>query len=147
MRSGTIAVCLFMALSLGCAEETLVSRGALWRYWTDGSPLTDWHQPAFNDRHWPQGRAQLGYGEGDEQTNISEPGFFPFTAYLRHTFTLTNPAAITSLTVQLVADDGALVFLNGRELTRKNLPLGTVTHFTSAVANIETNENRFVQLG
>jgi hypothetical protein len=147
MRFGTIAVCVFMAAGVGFAQEILIPRGAIWRFWTDGSPATNWHQPVFNDGQWPQGRAQLGYGEGDEQTNISEPGFFPFTTYLRRSFTLTNPAAIKSLTLRLVADDGALVFLNGRELTRKNLPLGPVAHFTAAVANIETNENTFVQLG
>jgi hypothetical protein len=147
MRFGTIAVCVFMVAAASFAQEILIPRGAVWRYWTDGSPATNWHQPDFNENQWPQGRAQLGYGDGDEQTNIAEPGFFPFTTYLRHTFTLTNPAAIKSLTVQLVADDGALIFLNGRELARKNLPLGPVAHFTAAVANIETNENRFLQLG
>jgi hypothetical protein len=147
MRFGTIAICVFMVAGVGFAQEILIARGAVWRYWTDGSPATNWHQPAFNDAQWSQGRAQLGYGDGDEQTNIAEPGFFPFTTYLRHTFTLTNPAAIKSLTLQLLADDGALVFLNGRELIRKNIPAGPVAHFTAAAANIETNENAFVQLG
>ena len=48
-----------------------------------------------------------------------------------------NPAA-TRLTLQTAADDGALFYLNGREVLRLNLPMGPVSFATPAVTNAAT---------
>ena len=33
-------------------------------------PGATWHTPAFDDASWPEGPAQLGYGDGDEATVV-----------------------------------------------------------------------------
>lgn len=47
------------------------------------------------------------------------------------------------MTLRLLADDGAVLYLNGKEATRWNMPTGLVNHTTAAVANIQTNENSY----
>ena len=50
----------------------LVKPGARWKYLDDGTnPGSSWRQPAYNDATWASGRAQLGYGDGDERTVVS----------------------------------------------------------------------------
>jgi len=103
----------------------LVAPGATWRYRDDGSDQgTAWHQAGFDDSTWAQGPAQLGFGEGDEATLVTR-GWL--TYYFRHGFTVTDAANVSSLTVQLMVDDGAVVYLNGVELARDNMPAGTIT--------------------
>jgi hypothetical protein len=43
------------------------------------------------------------------------------TFYFRHHFTVSDPAQFTALTLELLRDDGAAVYLNGTEVRRDNL--------------------------
>ncbi|HRI13080.1 MAG TPA: lamin tail domain-containing protein [Verrucomicrobiota bacterium] len=127
----------------GGASEVLVAEGARWRWFTDATGLdpsdiveghpewsaAHWKHPEFNDRLWAEGPAQLGYGEGDEATVI------PFgdgnnkwiTSYFRRHFTVTALEAITNVTLRLKRDDGAVVYLNGREAARSAMGTGVIT--------------------
>ena len=137
---GTVASCP--------GQLTLVPRGSVWRYYAYGSVGADWFDPGFNDHSWPGARAQLGYGDGDEQTRLfDDAGDAPATLYCRRAFSVTNWPTLTSLTLRVLADDGVVVYLNGREVLRRNMPPGPVTDTTLALANIETNENAFAQFG
>ena len=51
-------------------------------------------------------------------------------SYYRHTFTVNDPASISSLFVEVVRDDGAVVYINGTEVARPNMPAGTITNST-----------------
>ncbi|MCA9198298.1 MAG: hypothetical protein KDA87_12200, partial [Planctomycetales bacterium] len=44
------------------------------------------------------------------------------TYYFRHAFEVDNTSQVSQLTVQLLRDDGAAVYLNGQEVVRDNLP-------------------------
>ncbi len=106
----------------------LVPLAANWKYLDNGSDQgTTWRNPGFNDSSWSSGPAQLGYGDGDEQTTVSF-GFFSnnkyITTYFRKTFTVTNVNRLVGLTLKLVVDDGANVFLNGAAIANVNLNSG-----------------------
>jgi hypothetical protein len=124
------------APSVFAAGTTLVPAGAVWRYLDTGiDPGPTWRAVLFDDSAWSVGRAQLGYGDGDEVTIVSSgpiPGVRNITTYFRHTFAVTNAAAYSNLTVRLVRDDGAVVYLNGLEVLRVSIPAGPVTHTTPA---------------
>jgi hypothetical protein len=113
---------------------TLIPTNATWRYLANGSaPPAAWDDPAFNDTAWPAGAAQLGYGENDETTILPFGGNANnkwITTYLRHMFTVDDPGLITNLSVRLLRDDGGIVYLNGVEVFRSNMPNGPVTHLT-----------------
>lgn len=118
------------------ASRTLVGRGANWKYLDNGSnQRTAWRNPGFNDASWKSGPAQLGYGDNDEVTTVSfgpDSGNKFITTYFRKTFPVTEADRFTALTLQLVRDDGAVVYLNGTEVARPNMPGGTITYTTTA---------------
>ena len=98
---------------------TLIAKGATWRYLDDGSNQgTAWKEVGFNDSSWkgPQA-ARLGYGDDGETTpklyygpNASSK--YP-TSYFRRTFTVGSTSNITALTLRVLRDDGAIVYING----------------------------------
>jgi hypothetical protein len=115
---------------------TLVASGAAWKYLDNGTDQgIAWQAVGFNDGTWKSGNAELGYGDGDEATVV---GYGPnastkyITTYFRKAFTVANAAAINSLTLRLVRDDGAVVYLNGAEVYRNNMGAGAVNYTTLA---------------
>jgi len=112
----------------------LVPTGADWKYLDDGSDLgSTWQQIFFDDSLWAFGPAQLGYGDGDERTVVGygpNPGFKYLTTYFRHAFTLSDANNLSALTVRLLRDDGGIVYINGVEVFRSNMPEGFVSAST-----------------
>jgi hypothetical protein len=118
-------------------QPSLVSAGSVWKYIATGVDQgTSWRSASYNDLSWSSGAAQLGYGDGDEATTIPVGSTKPITTYFRHTFSVANPSAITGLTLRLLRDDGAIVYLNGQEIARSNLPGGTITAATPALTSV-----------
>jgi hypothetical protein len=120
--------------------DTLIASGALWKYYDFGLNLgTNWRSSGYSDASWAQGPSQLGYGDGDEATTVSygsDPNNKYITTYFRKSFTLSNAGAYISLILNIVRDDGAVVYLNGTEIYRSNLPTGTIAYNTLASAAI-----------
>jgi Calcineurin-like phosphoesterase len=115
---------------------TLVATGADWHYLDDGSDQgTAWRALGFDGSGWKSGPAQLGYGDGDEATVVS---FGPdanakfITTYFRHTFDVTDATVYDGLTLNVLRDDGAVVYLNGTEVFRSNMPDGAIGYTTPA---------------
>jgi hypothetical protein len=56
---------------------------------------------------------------------------------MRHSFFVEDASIYGNLMVNIRRDDGAVVYLNGEEILRTNMPTGSVsyhTHASSAVA-------------
>ena len=108
----------------------LIATGAVWRYYaSSNSPSGAWQNIGFNDAGWSNGAAQLGYGEGDEATVLPYGGDSNnkwISSYFRRTFTVADPSAVTNLAMLLKSDDGAVVYLNGVEMFRDNMPAGAI---------------------
>jgi len=116
------------------AAVELVPAGATWRYRDDGSDQgTAWRSRTFDDTAWAQGAAKLGFGMGDEVT-VTRAGGRPVTAYFRTRFSLADASPYGTITLRLLRDDGAVVYLNGTEVLRDNMPTGTITALTNATA-------------
>jgi hypothetical protein len=58
------------------------------------------------------------------------------TTWFRHAFTVDDPKAFLTATLGLIRDDGAVVYLNGREVFRSNMPTGTIGATTLASASV-----------
>lgn len=127
------------AFSTNAGDTLAIAPGSTWRYSAQGSlPATNWHQPAYGDTNWLAGPAELGFGDGGEATTIAGgPSGNRYSAhYFRQAFTVPNPAVVTQLLVNLMRDDGAVVYLNGAELFRDNMPTGTIQYATLAAASV-----------
>lgn len=121
-------------------RESLVGEGARWRYRDDGVDLGNaWRTSEYDDSGWREGPAQLGFGEGDEATRISDGASATSrhtAVYFRRAFEVRDAARASALTLRLLRDDGAAVYLNGREVHRANLPEGPITHATLAPTTV-----------
>ena len=124
------------------AEETvLIAKGSRWRYLDTGVPPEDnWITAEFDDSLWLEGPAQLGYGEGDEATRIrfgDDPGDKHITTWFRRTISLDDFGRFDELKLLLQSDDGAVVYLNGHEVVRFNLPEGEITPETTTLRSYD----------
>jgi hypothetical protein len=120
------------------AAELIPPQG-VWRYLDDGSNQgTGWVLPGFNDSGWRTGVAEFGYADGDENTVVnSGPTNAHFiTTYFRTSFVAPSNTVVTNLSFNLVRDDGAVVYLNGHEMYRSNMPNGTITYQTLALTSV-----------
>jgi hypothetical protein len=121
-------------------QTVLVPDGSVWKYLDDGTNQgTAWRDTLFDDSGWASGPAQLGYGDGDEATVVGygpDPNNKYITTYFRHSFEVADASLFTYLHLQLLRDDGAVVYLNGAEITRSNMPAGTITYLTRAASTV-----------
>ncbi len=123
------------------AAMTLIEKGSTWKYLDDGSDQgSAWTTAGFDDGSWASGPAQLGYGDGDEATVVGygpDPANKYITTYFRHTFNVDDPSQFDQLTVELLRDDGAVVYLNGQEVARSSMPAGQIDFDTLAEPTID----------
>jgi len=131
----TLLLFLFFLPVLG--QTTLFDYGSSWSYYDNQNEpavqgSTDWNDVTYDDSSWATGNAHFGYGDGDEVTVINSN---TLTAYVRHSFNVANPSIYSSLNLNLTFDDGAVVYLNGVEVWRINMPGGTISYgtFSSSV--------------
>jgi hypothetical protein len=88
-------------------------------------PAKGYRQPAYDDSKWKTGRAELGFGDDPETTIDGGPrGRRRITSYYRRAFDVADPSLLRDLMLHLKRDDGAIVYLNGREIHRVNLGAG-----------------------
>ena len=113
-----------------------------WKYNDQGVDLSaeDWTAVDYAaDEDWDYGDAKLGYGDGNENTTLDfgpDPENKYPTTYLRHIFEVVDISDIDSLIFNVKRDDGVVVYLNGVEAFRMNMPEGDVSYNTYASAAV-----------
>ncbi|MCP4848836.1 MAG: hypothetical protein GY899_12915 [Verrucomicrobiaceae bacterium] len=126
----------------GYAGPILLPRGeqTTWRYLDGaGAPAKGWQSVDFDDSGWKRGRGPLGYGESNLGTIL---GFGDdeedkhMSVYCRTSFKVDPVPGkkLEALGVLLRRDDGAVVYLNGREVIRSNMDPGNVGFTTPAAS-------------
>ncbi|RME94134.1 MAG: hypothetical protein D6766_06620 [Verrucomicrobia bacterium] len=114
----------------------VISEGASWRYWDrEEPPPAGWTRPDFDDAAWPRGAAELGFGDGDETTVLAGRG--GRTCWFRREWVLPPLPELRRVLLRLKRDDGAIVYVNGREAFRSNMPEGPVGPDTPAMVAVE----------
>ena len=124
-----------------------VGPGATWKYLDDGSDQgTAWRDAAYDDSAWLSGPAQLGYGDGgwgdevaDEVTVVSygpDADSKYTTTYFRTSFSVADASTVIKLKLGLLRDDGAVVYINGTEAARSNMPDGPISYATYSRSGI-----------
>ncbi len=123
---------------------SFINPGTAWRYWDNVTPVAaGWQTRGFNDSAWPSANARFGWGLDGEVTTLTEGRV---THYFRRWFDAPQPALFSELVFQLARDDGAVVYLNGVEIFRNNMPGGPVGPNTLAATTLNTpDETLFVQ--
>lgn len=136
-RISTISlIYLISTITSLLAQSALVPLGSDWHYLDDGSDQGGaWQAVGFDDSSWAVGPAELGYGDGGEATVVSfgvDSANKHTTTYFRHGFNVADPAQWPALQLSVQRDDGVIVYLNGQEIFRDNMPGGSVSSSTFA---------------
>lgn len=126
----------------------VVTKDSEWKYLDNGTSLdgTNWNTLAFDNQTWSQGIAPLGYGD-PMNTVVSfgpDSGNKHITTYYSKDITIDLATLTDNIQFGLRRDDGAIVYINGVELYRDNMPAGAVTYLTNSSAIIDgANEKLF----
>lgn len=114
-----------------------ITTGSNWRYF-ESDPGPGWAAPTFADGAWASGAAPLGFGLGGEATKLAggTATIRPLTTYFRRRFTADPGDRDAPLRLRLAVDDGAIVYLNGVEVYRINLPERPVHDATTAAVAV-----------
>ena len=139
---------LFFTRLCVAGNSILVPAGHVWKYLADATDQgTQWRAPTFDDSQWPSGPTEIGYGDGGEATSLQVANAAgPMTTYFRCAFDVQDPAVFSALLTKLVRDDGAIVYLNGSELLRSNMPDGEIAFTTPARGEVELRDEGSYQL-
>jgi hypothetical protein len=130
----------------------LFPAGSQWKFFvgtTEASfpDMTAWRQPDFADSGWATGATPIGYGPSRlgiaTDLGRSDAGGF-LTVYLRKEFEVPHPADYSRLNLPIRVDDGYVVWLNGVEIGRFNVPDGELAHNSTSVTFTGDPENTVV---
>ncbi|RYD35226.1 MAG: hypothetical protein EOP86_09030 [Verrucomicrobiaceae bacterium] len=131
-------------VSLVNASVPNPAAAAVWKYLDNGTDQsTQWRARDFNDSAWAAGPSELGYADSPA-TNVSfgpSSGDKYITTYFRHSFTVDNPAAYHGLSLKLLVDDGCVIYLNGAEVVRRNMPIGEPGYRTLADYSVGSGDS------
>ena len=129
--------------------KSIVTKGAVWKYRDDGEdPSAGWQSVSFDDSKWKEGPARLGYGDNNEKTRLEfgkDAKKKHAACYFRHAFELQDGLQFGELELQILADDSAIIYLNGKHVARLRMPEGEVNHQTYSGMQVK-NEDSFDKL-
>ncbi len=129
----------WLSLSEANEDDFVISKGSTWDYYDRGSlDSEDWTSTGYSYDGWSNGKAPLGYCSGDTMTTSLSKNL-P-TYYFANSFTLdTTPTEEEKFTLDYTVDDGFIIYVNGTEAGRYNMPSGTVTYDSFATTHAEGN--------
>lgn len=130
------------------AEWPVAFKSAGWKYRNSYQDMVvigngSWKNTSYNDAAWSSGQATLAYDDsspthtintwlwpqGSGRTGTNSPK----THYFRKSFNITNASSHAGYRIKGWCDDGMIVYMNGREVFRLNMPTGTIDSLTAAV--------------
>ncbi len=126
---------------------TLVAPNSTWQYYDQGSlDGQNWTSLNYDATTWKSGQSPLGYfvgGSRETNTYLDYGGNnnqkYP-TYYFRSAFDLSQaPQADDVFTLDYTIDDGMVVYVNGTEAGRYNMPEGATTFSTYATSYAHNN--------
>ncbi len=127
----------WVASSYSSTLVSLIDRESFWKFSDSGNlPTANWTAENFVDTPWQQGQAQLGYGDGDEKTIVNfgnDAANKYITTYFRKTITVADTVGLQKLEGTALFDDGIVIYLNGEEVMRNNMPTGAIANNTLAL--------------
>lgn len=131
----------------GVEVASLIAPGSVWRYNDKGEDLgVAWRSMSFDDSGWDHGAASLGYGDDNIVTQLEFGGSSAnryITYYFRREFVVADLDESNPVTLGIMRDDGAVVYLNGTEVFRSNLPSGTITAQTLASTRVGSADETY----
>ena len=135
---------VFLLPFIAHSQDTLINTSTSWKYNDKGLNLgTTWYSTTYSDATWSTGMAPLGYGLSGLTTTVSygtSTANKYTTTYFRKSVSITTPASKYSrITLNVKRDDGVIVYINGTERYRSNMPTGTISNTTFSTSCASDN--------
>jgi secreted PhoX family phosphatase len=133
----SVAALVLMTSSAFQAQTTIFGLQSSWKFYDlDAAPSANWKNTNFDASAWSSGNGPLGYGDPVTTTIHNGATGLP-TAYFIKDFTVNLADLTNTLEFGVRRDDGIVVYLNGEEVVRDNMPTGTITHNTASLTTID----------
>ena len=143
MKNSSLLIVSLLFSFILTAQTTLVNYNSSWKYLANGTNQgTAWRTTTFNDAGWTTGNAAFGYGTSGITTSVSYGNNAKkkyITTYFRKTINIADASLYSSFTLNLKRDDGVVVYINGTERFRNNMPTGTISYNTKASGEATDN--------
>lgn len=136
---------LLSSISIALFSQTkFIQFGDEWKYYDQkDAPEKGWENSNRITSSWKKGRTGLGYGDRAIKTVINygeDSNDKIITAYFTKSIRITDPFQFILYQISIEKDDGVVLYLNGREIYRKDMPLGEITHTTRASRLVVSGE-------
>ena len=111
--------------------------GMYWNYWNSKeAPDAKWNSTADLSK-WKHGASPLGWGDRDAGTPFDLPAKDrAITNYFVRDVNFGTLSADFEVVLNVRVDDGAVIYVNGTEIQRVNMPEGTIDANTRASSNV-----------
>lgn len=130
----TVAALAMVSGTLLNAQTFIFNKNSSWKYNDTNTALADqWKNANYDVTAWQQGNGPLGYG--DPVTTQTNTGLI--TAYFAKDFTVNLNDLSSTMELGVMRDDGIVVYLNGEEVVRDNMPSGTIDFTTLSSTTID----------
>jgi len=141
---------VFTGVERGIKTKEVMDLNSDWKYNDKPRlPDNDWMAVDYDADNWKSGSGVLGYGNDDINVTLnsgSDPSNKYNCAWFRKEFTVSPEMDVRALIMKLRFDDGVVIYLNGKELQRHNLPLGYVDEHTHAQEEFNDWSNKHEHL-
>jgi DNA-binding CsgD family transcriptional regulator len=124
------------------SQEVLIKNGDKWSYYDKGYLKNNWFHK-LNYQNWKVGFTPIGYGDKLITTTINYGGDQDnkdIIKYFTKTITINDISKFKGIEFRLQRDDGAIIYVNGEELYRDNIPDGPISHKTKSIQVVDTEE-------
>ena len=146
-RTKTVVLLVLFSLTIFNtlrAQTKIISQGDEWQYYDDQkAPPIGWEKLNNNTSKWKTGISPLGYGDSFVTTSISfgkDSLKKDIVKYFKKTFRIDNPFEYIVYKINIHKDDGIVLYLNGKEITRIDMPDKEITNNTKATSLIISGE-------
>ena len=126
---------------------SIFATGEKWMYYDKGSLNgKNWQSSSYSTSNWVSGNAPLGYSKSGVVTTLdygTDSNNKRPTYYFRKSFNLSSaPAASDEFILDYTIDDGMIVYVNGVEAGRYNMPSGSITYESYSTTHANGNPDK-----
>ncbi len=140
----------FLLINSNVFSQVLIDFHTQWSYFKGttepSNPYTDWVKPDFDYSGWSKGTAPFSYGYGNDGTLLSDMLGNYSTCYFRNKFQISNLDGIDNLKISMGYDDGFILWINGKEITRRNVSTTPAYYYRYASGIHNANELEIITI-
>ena len=143
-----VCMALLMLFAFVAKSQVIFPLGSTWKYLDNGTDQgSAWKETAFDDNAWQSGVGEFGYSIGSVATTVSfgsDQNNKYVATYFRKNFNIADVNSLEHVKMVLKRDDGAVIYINGVEVLRSNMPVGTITYTTFSSSNNQATETHII---